>query len=80
MDCKLSVLCDKINSSKNFFNGNHTQVLWSFCTPSDKSLKCGTSIFKDLQITKPIDGKNIDRLSFKCSAELRWIVLNFRIH
>ena len=59
----ISVICDKVNSSKNFFNtfnGNRTQVLWSFCTP--------------------IEGKNIDRLSFKCSAEIGWIVLNFRIH
>ena len=23
----ISVLCDKINNSKNFFNGNRTQVL-----------------------------------------------------
>ena len=35
----ISVLCDKINSTKNFFNGNRTQVFWSFCIPSNRSLK-----------------------------------------
>ena len=24
----ISVICDKINSTKNFFNGNRAQVLW----------------------------------------------------
>ena len=44
----ISVLCDKINDSKNFFNGKRTQVLWSFCTPSNRSSKGGTSKYNKL--------------------------------
>ena len=76
----ISVLCDKINDSKNFYNGNRTQALWSFCTPSNRSLKGGTSKYNKLQVSKSIINKYIDKLSLKCSAEIGWIILNFRIH
>ena len=65
-----TITCNKANNSKNVFNGKQTQVLWSFSTPSDRKLKGGTNEFSDINVTKPIDGKNIDRLTFKCSKKL----------
>ena len=76
----VTVMCDKVNSSKNFFNGVRTQVLWTFSVPSEKKLKGGVSEFKDIDVTKPIDGINIDRLTFRCSEEIGWITLRFRVH
>ena len=76
----ISVLCDKINDNKNFYNGNLKQVLWSFCAPSNRSLKSGTSKYNKLRVSKAITKEYIDRLSLKCSAEIGWLVLNLRIH
>ena len=76
----ITIICNKVNSSKNFFNGNRTQVLWSFSVPFGKKLKGKVSEFKDIDVTKPIDGRNIDRLTFKCSEKIGWITLIFRVH
>ena len=45
--------------------------------PSNRSLKGGTSKYNKLQVSKSITNNYIDKLSLICSAEIRWIVLNF---
>ena len=39
----VTIMCNRINSSQNFFNGNRTEVLWTLSIPSDKRLKGGVS-------------------------------------
>ena len=37
----IEVKCNKVNNSKNFFDGKRTQTFWSFSAPTEKSLKVG---------------------------------------
>ena len=43
-------------------------------------IKGGISEYKDINITKPINGLNIDRIGFRCSENVGWVTLRFRIH
>ena len=76
----ITIICDRVNSSKNFFNGVRTQVLCALTIPSNVKLKGEVSKYENISITKPISFGSFSNMRFICSENIDWITLRFRVY